>query len=138
MARSPSRNQPSGKKSHAVLVLGCGMPGVSGEENDSAPPRFGAFANDPGFVPSRKLEGFAAPRSGRVLVDIVSSSLGERDDADQLGALPYAGANRIRFYGFFSAVGTAPRACEQSIRATSAGKPKCPVSREWPGQRERP
>ena len=96
---------------------------MSGEEKVSAPPRFGALANEPGLVPSRRLEGFAAPRSGRVLVDIVSSSLGDGTDAEILGALPYAGANRIRFYGCFSAVlGTAPRACGECNRGHVQGK----------------
>src|SRR6188768_4351415 len=80
IARSPSRRQPGGKKSHAVLSLGWGMPGVSGDENVSAPPRFGALAKEPGLVPSRWLEGFAAPRSGKVLVDIRFFLVGRQDE----------------------------------------------------------
>jgi hypothetical protein len=44
-------------KSHAVRVLGGGMPGVSGDENDKGPPMSGGLAKEPGFVPSRRLEG---------------------------------------------------------------------------------
>ncbi len=44
--------QPSGRKSHAVLSLGAGMPGVSGDENVSGPPICAAWAKDPGDVPA--------------------------------------------------------------------------------------
>lgn len=56
------------------------MPGVSGDENVSAPPRFAAFANEPGLVPSRREDGFAAPRSGRVLVDIRFFLVGRKEE----------------------------------------------------------
>jgi hypothetical protein len=42
--------QPSGRKSQAVLVLGAGIPGVSGEENMSGPPTSWALAKEPGVV----------------------------------------------------------------------------------------
>src|SRR3954467_10502779 len=80
IAKFPKRCQPTGRKSHAVLSLGWGMPGVSGDENVSAPPRFGALANEPGLVPSRRVEGFAAPRSGRVLVDIRFFLVDDKDE----------------------------------------------------------
>src|SRR5690349_12706144 len=56
--------QPSGRKSHAVLSLGAGMPGVSGEGNISAPPISGALAKDPGVVTSGVEAGLRAPRRG--------------------------------------------------------------------------
>jgi hypothetical protein len=46
-------------KSHAVLVLGSGMPGVSGELNAHAVPTRGGLANEPGEVPCLKVEGFS-------------------------------------------------------------------------------
>ena len=46
-----------GKKSQAVLSLGAGMPGVSGDEKLSGPPMSGGLAKEPGLVPSRKLDG---------------------------------------------------------------------------------
>ena len=57
--------QPWGRKSHAVFVLGAGMPGVSGEVNASGPPMSGASANEPGVVASL-VPGLAAPRVGAV------------------------------------------------------------------------
>jgi hypothetical protein len=49
--------------------------------------------------------------------------LGDGTNAESFGALPYAGANRIRFYGCFSAVlATAPRACRECNRATERSK----------------
>jgi len=41
----------SGMKSQAVLSEGCGMPGVSGDENARTPPISGAFAKLPAVVP---------------------------------------------------------------------------------------
>jgi hypothetical protein len=92
------------------------MPGVSGDEKLSGPPMRAALAKEPGLVPSPALEGFAAPRSGRVLCAIslfLSFSEEETPTGNQgLATLPYAGPNRIRFNGCFSAVlqATAPRA----------------------------
>ncbi|MBW1874656.1 MAG: hypothetical protein JRI98_04575 [Deltaproteobacteria bacterium] len=51
-------------KSHAVLSLGCGIPGVSGDEKARGPPISGAFANEPGVVPAPWLDGLWAPRRG--------------------------------------------------------------------------
>ena len=65
-ARSPALVHPAGRKSQAVLWLGAGIPGVSGDEYASGPPTLGALANEPGFVPSRRLDGLWAPRRGRV------------------------------------------------------------------------
>src|SRR6478735_2955731 len=105
MAEKPSRFQPAGKKSHAVLSLGAGMPGVSGDENVSGPPIAAVLANEPGFVPSRAVEGLAAPRSGKVLCAIsLFSRLDEGTPPKGRATLPYAGPNRIRFNGYFSAV----------------------------------
>jgi hypothetical protein len=56
--------QPSGRKSQAVLVLGAGMPGVSGEENMSGPPTSWALAKEPGVVTLAVRPGLWAPRWG--------------------------------------------------------------------------
>jgi hypothetical protein len=86
------------------------MPGASGDEKVSGPPTSGGFANEPGFVPSASLEGLAAPRQGRIrsviVVTFVRSSpkTPRREEPPNLpGSLSYAGANRIRFGGYFSA-----------------------------------
>jgi hypothetical protein len=44
-------------KSHAVLVLGAGMPGVSGEEKVRGRPMAGGLANEPGVVPAAVEDG---------------------------------------------------------------------------------
>ncbi|GJM20754.1 MAG: hypothetical protein DHS20C15_06690 [Planctomycetota bacterium] len=44
-------------KSHAVLSLGCGMPGVSGELKVHGVPTRGPFAKLPGEVPSAREDG---------------------------------------------------------------------------------
>ena len=43
-------------KSQAVLSEGSGIPGVSGEEKERAPPTSGALAKLPGLVPSFLVE----------------------------------------------------------------------------------
>src|SRR5438552_13132449 len=48
---SLSQVQSRGMKSHAVLSLGSGIPGVSGEENVHGVPTRPRNANDPGVVP---------------------------------------------------------------------------------------
>jgi hypothetical protein len=50
------------------------MPGVSATKNASGPPTCAWLANDPGFVPSRVVDGLCAPRSGNVQVMIGSLS----------------------------------------------------------------
>jgi hypothetical protein len=62
-------------KSQAVRVLGGGMPGVSGEEKDSGPPTSGGFAKEPGFVPSRELEGLWLTRGAHGKDDMLLSCL---------------------------------------------------------------
>src|SRR5688572_15073382 len=83
------------------------MPGASGDEKVSGPPTSAGFANEPGFVPSLSVEGFAAPRQGRIRSAIVSSvvsPVGTRWNRRICRAShSYAGANRIRFGGYFSA-----------------------------------
>jgi len=56
--------QPWGRKSQAVLSLGGGMPGASGEENMSGPPMSGALAKEPGVVTPWVLPGLMPPRRG--------------------------------------------------------------------------
>src|SRR5690606_24855927 len=64
-------------KSQAVLPLGAGIPGVSGEENVRAWPSSGALAKEPGVVPSPRVDGLWAPRRGSVgMVDLVLSKSG--------------------------------------------------------------
>ena len=46
-------------KSHAVLSDGGGMPGVSGELNVHAVPTRPRWANEPGEVPCRSVEGLS-------------------------------------------------------------------------------
>ena len=62
---SSTVDQPVGRKSHAVLLLGAGMPGVSGELNASGPPMSARRANDPGVVPCACVDGLCAPCIGR-------------------------------------------------------------------------
>ena len=58
---------PAGKKSHAVLSDGCGMPGVSGEEKVQRPGAPGAIRDFleklPGDVPAAVDDGLS-PSSG--------------------------------------------------------------------------
>ena len=56
--------QPSGRKSHAVLPLGGGIPGVSGLEYMSGPPTSAASEKLPGVVPAAVSPGFPAPCMG--------------------------------------------------------------------------
>ena len=58
-SRVASRTQSSGMKSHAVLSDGGGMPGVSGELNVHAVPTRPRWANEPGEVPCRSVEGLS-------------------------------------------------------------------------------
>jgi hypothetical protein len=67
-ALTTSTLQPSGKKSHAVFSLGCGMPGVSGDANMRGPPTSGFSANEPGVVTPRVLPGLRAPWRGSVVM----------------------------------------------------------------------
>jgi hypothetical protein len=60
-----SHDQPSGRKSHAVLSEGCGMPGVSGLANMRGPPMSGARAKLPGVVAPANEPGSNAPCVGR-------------------------------------------------------------------------
>src|SRR5687767_7697876 len=92
-----SARQSSGKKSQAVLSLGGGIPGVSGEENINGPPISGAFAKLPGVVTFGVAAGLLAPFSGSLYDDEVDCACVIMD------SLPYAGAHRIRFHGCFSA-----------------------------------
>jgi hypothetical protein len=62
-------------KSHAVRVLGGGMPGVSGDENDSGPPTSGGLANEPGFVPALELDGLWLTRGAHGYDDMLLSCL---------------------------------------------------------------
>ncbi len=92
-ANSPSRRQPSGMKSQAVLPHGAGMPGVSGDEKVSAAPMAGAFANEPGVVPASVEEGLAAPFSGRgsfswVIRSLSSSSVRRAHTGGENAAFP--------------------------------------------------
>src|SRR5262245_22792714 len=54
---------PEGRKSHAVLSLGGGIPGVSGDEYAYGVPTLPGFVNEPGVVTCRSVEGFS-PRGG--------------------------------------------------------------------------
>jgi hypothetical protein len=58
-------DHPTGRKSHADFSLGGGMPAVSGELYISGVPTPPGFANDPGVVPSRPVEGLS-PNGGSV------------------------------------------------------------------------
>jgi hypothetical protein len=69
-----STDQPSGRKSHAVLVLGAGMPGVSGLANMSGPPISGASAKLPGVGAWGSIPGFVAPCTGRANPGSVGAS----------------------------------------------------------------
>ena len=64
-----SVSQPSGRKSQAVLLLGAGIPGVSGEANVQAPSTPGAMtgglAKLPGVVPWAAVDGLF-PNGGSV------------------------------------------------------------------------
>ncbi len=107
--RPPSRRQPAGMKSHAVLSLGSGMPGVSGDENERGPPMSARFAKEPGVVPWATDDGLKAPRSGSVRWVMRSSTpLLDEGRKRRVAPLPSAGANRIRFHGCVSAA-FAPR-----------------------------
>jgi hypothetical protein len=50
---------------------------VSGDEKESGPPTSARFAKEPGLVPCFELEGFWAPRSGRVRSIIANSVVQE-------------------------------------------------------------
>ena len=63
-AASVTTDQPSGRKSHAVFMLGAGMPGVSGELNASGPPTSARRAKLPGVVPCASVDGLCAPCIG--------------------------------------------------------------------------
>ena len=97
--------QSGGIKSHAVLPLAAGIPGVSGDEKLSGPPRSAAFAKDPGDVPALREDGLTAPRRGGCVRSRVLQRLSESRVADGRFdvAFPSAGMIRIRFCGCISA-----------------------------------
>ena len=133
----------SGLKSQAVLSEGCGMPGVSGEENERGPPICAALAKLPGFVPFAAFRAavlVTMGKSQKVVCVVIGDttllsglragmSLGSPSlerPRSAVAPLPFAGANRIRFHGCFSAaseidVAAAPRANYENCRETGRG-----------------
>ena len=64
-----SVDHPWGRKSHAVLVEGAGMPGVSGEEKVYGPPMSALCAKEPGVGASESVPGLNAPWMGSMKLE---------------------------------------------------------------------